>query len=62
MANTSMLMKISSPADVIWSALLSDQAKLKEFITLNQKRLAEAAQYTRQWFESRGVTVAHSNA
>lgn len=62
MANTSMLMKISSPADVIWSSLLNDKEKLKEFIMLNKARLSEAAQYTREWFESRGVTVAPSNA
>ncbi|KAL1405968.1 hypothetical protein Q8F55_007650 [Vanrija albida] len=62
MANTSMLMKISSPADVIWSSLLTDRAALAKFIALNKTRLSEAAAYTRDWFQARGVEVAHSNA
>ncbi|CAK9786745.1 PLP-dependent transferase [Cutaneotrichosporon oleaginosum] len=62
MAGTSMLMKISSPADVIWSALLTDEARLAEFVALNRARLAEAAAYVRAWFEARGVHVAPSNA
>ncbi|BEJ15246.1 hypothetical protein CspHIS471_0410130 [Cutaneotrichosporon sp. HIS471] len=62
MASTSMLMKISSPADVIWSSLLSDDDKLAEFIALNRSRLTEAGTYVRNWFETRGVPVAHSNA
>lgn len=62
MAATSMLMKISSPADVIWSALLTDREKLGEFVALNRQRLSEAGAFVREWFESRGVPVAHSNA
>lgn len=62
MASTSMLMKISSPADVIWSALLTDEDKLPEFVALNRARLSEAGKYVREWFEARGVPVAHSNA
>ncbi|KAK1926199.1 pyridoxal phosphate-dependent transferase [Papiliotrema laurentii] len=62
MANTSMLMKLSSPADVIFSALLNDKAFLKNFITTNRQRLGEAYAFTRKWFNDRGVEVAHSNA
>ncbi|OCF34966.1 hypothetical protein I316_03513 [Kwoniella heveanensis BCC8398] len=62
MANTSMLMKISSPADVIWSTLLLDPPRLKAFIETNQARLADAHSFTRGWFEARGVHVAKSNA
>ncbi|WVQ80398.1 hypothetical protein IAT38_002503 [Cryptococcus sp. DSM 104549] len=62
MANTSMLMKISSPADVIWSTLLLDKTRLRNFITTNRERLAEAQAFTRSWFEARGVEVADSNA
>lgn len=62
MANTSMLMKISSPADVIWSSLLTDRAALAKFMALNKTRLADAAAYTRDWFQARDVEVAHSNA
>jgi len=53
---------VSSPADVIFSALLNDKAFLRNFIHTNRARLAEAQSYTRQWFADRGVTVAASNA
>ena len=56
------LTTVSSPADVIFSALLNDQDALTEFIKTNQARLAEAHKYTRDWFEARGVFVANSNA
>lgn len=62
MANTSMLMKISSPADVIWSTLLEDRPTLNKFLATNRARLAEAAAYTRAFFESRGIEVYPSNA
>ncbi|KAK8845419.1 hypothetical protein IAR55_006132 [Kwoniella newhampshirensis] len=62
MANTSMLMKISSPADVIWSTLLFDKVALKSFIKTNRERLTEAHGFTRGWFEKHGVKVANSNA
>ncbi|WVW81724.1 hypothetical protein I302_103720 [Kwoniella bestiolae CBS 10118] len=62
MANTSMLMKISSPADVIWSTLLLDPPRLESFISTNKQRLTEAHRFTRKWFIDRGVEVANSNA
>ncbi|WRT63638.1 uncharacterized protein IL334_000561 [Kwoniella shivajii] len=62
MANTSMLMKISSPADVIWSTLLLDPIRLKSFITTNKSKLTEAHAFARGWFVDRGVEVANSNA
>lgn len=57
-----MLISVSSPADVIFSALLNDKVALNGFIKTNQSRLAEAQAYTRGWFQDRGVTVADSNA
>ncbi|UOH83891.1 hypothetical protein LQV05_006629 [Cryptococcus neoformans] len=62
MANTSMLMKLSSPADVIWSTLLQDKMALKKFITTNRQLLGEAQAFIRKWFEDRGVPVADHNA
>jgi hypothetical protein len=53
---------VSSPADVIFSALLNDKPFLRSFIHTNRMRLAEAQAYTRQWFTDRGVAVADSNA
>ncbi|WVQ76353.1 hypothetical protein IAR50_006018 [Cryptococcus sp. DSM 104548] len=62
MANTSMLMKLSSPADVIWSSLLNDKETLNNFLNKNKERLGEAQAFVRDWFEERGVVVADSNA
>ncbi|ORY25180.1 pyridoxal phosphate-dependent transferase [Naematelia encephala] len=62
MANTSMLMKISSPADVIFSTLLTDDSYLEYFISTNRQRLGDAQAFVRGWFVQRGVTVAPSNA
>ncbi|RSH90670.1 hypothetical protein EHS25_001275 [Saitozyma podzolica] len=62
MAATSMLMKISSPADVIWSSILSDRCALEDFLGENKRRLGAAQAFVRGWFEERGVEVAHSNA
>ena len=65
-----MLMKISSPADVLFSALLtskssptpSNQTFLAWFVKENRRRLTEAHAVVRTWFEERGVRVADSNA
>lgn len=57
-----ILTSVSSPADVIFSALLNDKTGLKTFIKTNQSRLSQAQMYTRQWFQDRGVAVADSNA
>ncbi|ODO01973.1 hypothetical protein L198_02704 [Cryptococcus wingfieldii CBS 7118] len=62
MANTSMLMKLSSPADIIWSSLLNDKKTLSNFLETNKGRLGEAQAFVRDWFEERGVVVADSNA
>jgi 1-aminocyclopropane-1-carboxylate synthase len=57
-----MLRPVSSPADVIFSALLNDKSALNDFIKTNQSRLSEAQAYTRSWFQNRGIAVADSNA
>lgn len=70
MAQTSMLMKVSSPADVLFSALLtsprsptaSSATFLDWFIRENRRRLTDAHALVRTWFERRAVRVANSNA
>jgi DNA-binding transcriptional MocR family regulator len=70
MAQTSMLMKVSSPADVLLSALLTSPTSptassatfLDWFIKENRRRLTVAHALVRSWFERRGVRVADSNA
>lgn len=70
LAQTSMLMKVSSPADVLFSALLTSPTSptassatfLDWFIKENQRRLTAAHALVRTWFECRGVRVARSNA
>jgi 1-aminocyclopropane-1-carboxylate synthase len=61
-ASQEPLTSVSSPADIIWSSLLNDATALTGFITENRRRLGEAHAFTREWFESRGVPVAPSNA
>lgn len=67
----SMLMKVSSPADVLWTSLLTAPAPpssptyssyLHWFVAENKARLTEAHAYVRGWFVKRGVQVADSNA
>jgi 1-aminocyclopropane-1-carboxylate synthase len=53
---------VSSPADVIWSSILSDRCALEDFLGENKRRLGAAQAFVRGWFEERGVEVAHSNA
>lgn len=55
-------MAVSSPADVLISALLNDKPKFKELTSLNRKRLAEAASYVSEWFKARGMTPFPANA
>lgn len=53
---------VSSMADAIWSHILKDREWLDWFLAENKKRLGEAAHFTREWFEERGVPVARCNA
>lgn len=78
LAQTSMLMKISSPADVLFTALLTSpppasaisasstvaapKSYVEWFTQENRRRLTEAHAYVRGWFEERGCPVADSNA
>jgi len=47
---------VSSPADVLVSAVLNNKSKFKELTTLNRKRLGEASAYVAEWFKKRGMT------
>lgn len=70
LAQTSMLMKVSSPADVLFSALLTSPRSptasnlpfVDWFIGENRRRLTDAHALVRTWFEKRGVRVADSCA
>ena len=57
----SIQIKISSPADVIFSSLLQSDY-LGTFLALNRSRLGEAQAKVRTWFERRGVYVKPCNA
>lgn len=70
LSQTAMLMKISSPADVLFSALLtcptsptaSNSSFVDWFLAENKRRLGEAHGLVRRWFEKRGVEVANTCA
>lgn len=65
-----MLMKISSPADVLFTSLLTSPpppgsnapSYVSWFLAENKIRLGEAHAFLRSWFEERGVVVADVNA
>jgi 1-aminocyclopropane-1-carboxylate synthase len=61
LAQWSIQIKISSPADVIFSTLLTDPY-LPKFLALNRSRLGKAQAFVRDWFEHRGVFVRPCNA
>ena len=61
LAQMSIQIKISSPADVIFSSLLQSDY-LGTFLALNRSRLGEAQAKVRTWFERRGVYVKPCNA
>lgn len=61
LAQLSIQIKISSPADVIFSTLLTSDY-LPTFLRLNQSRLSVAQERVRTWFERRKVVVRDCNA
>ncbi|KAH8085861.1 pyridoxal phosphate-dependent transferase [Filobasidium floriforme] len=61
LAQLSIQIKISSPADVIFSTLLTSDY-LPTFLRLNQSRLSVAQERVRTWFERRQVVVRDCNA
>ena len=61
LAPMSMQLKVSSPADVVFSTLLNSDY-LSTFLETNRQRLGEAQAFVRSWFEERGVTVRPCHA
>ena len=53
---------VSSPADIIWSHILSSPSTLSSFLAENHRRLTEAHAFIQGWFQDRGVPVSYSNA
>jgi 1-aminocyclopropane-1-carboxylate synthase len=61
LAPMSMQLKVSSPADVVFSTLLNSDY-LSTFLETNRQRLGEAQAFVRSWFEERGVMVRPCHA
>ncbi|GAA98583.1 uncharacterized protein L969DRAFT_95185 [Mixia osmundae IAM 14324] len=60
--SSAMFMKISSPADALFSKLISTPADLDWFISTNQLRLAQAYEFSTKWLKKHGVPYRQANA
>ncbi|KDE03099.1 hypothetical protein MVLG_06396 [Microbotryum lychnidis-dioicae p1A1 Lamole] len=62
MESSCLLMKISSPADALWSSLLLDPVALPKYIEMNQSKLAEHYQVAVDWLKRHEIPFRPSNA
>lgn len=61
MAGMSIFSKISAPADVVFSSLLSSEY-LSTFLLVSQERLRVAHDLVETWFSARGCTIYRCDA
>ncbi|KZT26998.1 PLP-dependent transferase [Neolentinus lepideus HHB14362 ss-1] len=59
---TSLLMKVSSPSDALWSALLNDDQMLERVVTTNQIRLGKTLQHCQDFFSKHNVPIIQPEA
>ncbi|KDQ64900.1 hypothetical protein JAAARDRAFT_188175 [Jaapia argillacea MUCL 33604] len=57
-----ILMKISSPADTLWSAILNDDEMLDSFVKTNQERLTNTFVYCQKFFEKHNIPIVQPQA
>lgn len=62
MESSCLLMKISSPADALWSGLLLDPVNLPLYIELNQSKLATSYARAIKFLKSHQIDYRNSNA
>ena len=62
MESSCLLMKISSPADALWSSLLLDPVGLPDFLQLNQSKLAEAYSAATSFLNVHSIPYRKCNA
>ena len=56
-----MMMRIGSPTDVLWSALLNSD-ELDYYVKENQKRLAQGYQFLTKWLRGQGIPFGEGNS
>jgi len=59
---TSLFMMVSSPANALWSKILSDNEFLRSFFSVNQKRLGAAFEFVADWLRFHNIPYIPSNA
>lgn len=59
---TAMFMTVSSPADALWSNLLTDESYLPIFLRKNQLKLREAYEYMTSWLKLHDLPYIPSSA
>jgi aspartate/methionine/tyrosine aminotransferase len=57
-----MFIFISSPADILWSALLTDTKYLSSFVKTNQLKLREAYEYMTSWLKFHNLPYIPSSS
>ncbi|CEQ41537.1 SPOSA6832_03261, partial [Sporobolomyces salmonicolor] len=61
LASTAMTMRMGSPTDILWSALLNSD-ELPFYLEENQKRLAKGYRYLAAWLKVQGLPFRPANA
>ncbi|GAA6063704.1 hypothetical protein JCM10212_004431 [Sporobolomyces blumeae] len=61
LSTTAMMMRIGSPTDVLWSALLTSD-ELPFYLAENRRKLAEGYRFLTAWLESQEIPFTPSNA
>jgi hypothetical protein len=53
---------VSAPADILWSALLSDKKELDRYLGENKKRLGETYDYATRCLEKKKIPFRPASA
>ena len=56
-----MMMRIGSPTDVLWSALLNSD-ELGYYLEENQKRLGQCYSFLTKWLKEQGIPFREGNS
>ncbi|GAA5873886.1 hypothetical protein JCM16303_002622 [Sporobolomyces ruberrimus] len=61
LSTTAMMMRIGSPTDILWSALLNSD-ELGYYVEENQRRLGKGYAFLTKWLKGQGIPFREANA
>lgn len=61
LASTAMPMRMGSPTDILWSALL-ESPELPDYLAMNRRALSKAYKYVTAWLEAHNLPYTPANA